>query len=352
MQGLTAHAVAAALGLGMLAGAAEAACNENRVVAVGDTVFSLAQDSYGDHEKWTLIYHANQEALEATTFKLTPGMEIFVPCATLEPVPEAPAVEATAPLPRPEAELVLLTGSNHAPFADKDWPQQGMATELVTAALDLMPSPVPFDIVWDDDWSRHVDPMLAEKQADMGFPWIKPDCAALPAEANCAAFHFSDPLIEVQIMLFVKADEGFDFRSDADVPGKTLCRPKGFFTHDLDRADRGWLRDGLITLVRADSPQACFDLLDRGEVDAVTVNVFLGAITIDEMGLRGRVVPLERPLSTEGLHVIISRAHWRGTTFLYRLNAGLAALKASERYDEIVSRHLAVFWDKMKRGAS
>lgn len=352
MRRMTASAVAVVLGLGLQSSAAEAACNQSRVVEVGDTVFSLAQESYGDHEKWTLIYYANQEVLEAATFKLTPGMEIFVPCATSTTEPEDPLAETTSPLPPPEAEMVLLTGSNYAPFADKDWPQQGMATELVNAALENMPSPVPYDIVWDDDWSRHIDPILAGKQADMGFPWIKPDCAAKPTEASCVAFHFSDPLIEVQIMLFVKADEGFDFRSDADVLGKTLCRPKGFFIHDLDRADRGWLKDGLITLVRADSPQACFDLLTRGEVDAVTVNVFLGAMTIDEMRLRGRVVPLERPLSTEGLHVIISKTHWRGTTFLYRLNAGLAALKASERYDEIVSRHLAVFWDKMKRGAN
>lgn len=351
MRRLTASAVTAVLALGVYSGAARADCNQTRVVEDGDTVFSLAQESYGDHEKWTLIYEANKEALEATTFKLTPGMEVFVPCETATLPPEAAVVEATEPLPRPEAELVLLTASNYAPFADKDWPQQGMATELVRAALENMPSPVPFDIVWEDDRSRHIDPMLSGTQADMGFPWIKPDCSARPTEAMCTGFHFSDPLIEVLVMLFVNADDGFDFQSDADVLGKTLCRPKGYATHDLDRADRKWLEEGLVTLVRADSPQACFDLLTRGEVDAVTVNVFLGADTIDEMGLRGRVVPLERPLSTEGLHVIISKTHWRGTTFLYRLNAGLAALKASDRYTEIVSRHLAIFRDKMKRGA-
>jgi polar amino acid transport system substrate-binding protein len=66
------------------------------------------------------------------------------------------------------------------------------------------------------------------------------------------------------------------------------------------------------------------------------------------MGLRGAVVPLDKPLSVEGLHVVISKKHWRGTTHLYRFNAGLAALKKSDRYAQIVSKHLGEFWDQLK----
>jgi polar amino acid transport system substrate-binding protein len=67
-----------------------------------------------------------------------------------------------------------------------------------------------------------------------------------------------------------------------------------------------------------------------------------------ELGLSERVAALQRPLSIQGMHVIISKKHWRGTTHLYRLNAGLATLKQSDRYNEIVSRHLAHFWTKVK----
>lgn len=341
-------AAAALLSLGIGTSEAAASCNETRQVAVGDTVFSLAQETYGDHEMWTLIYYANQAALEASTFKLVPGSELYIPCA---PGQEQAKADAT-PLQRPDAELVLVTGSNFAPFTDTDWPGKGMVTEVVNAALESTPAPVPYAIVWEDDWSRHLFPILSDKQADMGFPWYKPDCDSTPDNERCANFHFSDPLVEVLIMLFVRQGDGFRFDSDADVLGKTLCRPKGYFTHDLDRAGRRWLSDNLITLVQADTPQACFEALQRGEVDAVTVNVFLGANTIDQMGLRGEVVPLERPLSSEGLHVVISKTHWRGTTHMYRINAGIAALKESDRYNEIVSRHLAVFWDRMRKGTN
>ena len=67
-----------------------------------------------------------------------------------------------------------------------------------------------------------------------------------------------------------------------------------------------------------------------------------------DLGLKGAVEPLKRPLWIEGLHVIISKKHWRGTTHLYRFNAGLQELKKSERYDEIVSKHLGVFWSNIE----
>lgn len=318
------------------------------VVGADDTILTIAETHYGDAEKWTLIYYANQDLLQSRGFNVAPGDALVLPCA---PGQAAQKADAT-PLKRPDAEMVLVTGSNFAPFTDQDWPGKGMVTEVVNAALESTPAPVPYAIVWEDDWSRHLFPILREKQADMGFPWYKPDCASTPENERCANFHFSDPLVEVLIMLFVRQGDGFVFESDADVLGKTLCRPKGYFTHDLDRAGRRWLSEDLITLVQADTPQACFEALQRGDVDAVTVNVFLGANTIDDMGLRGQVVPLERPLSSEGLHVVISKTHWRGTTHLYRINAGIAALKESDRYNEIVSRHLAVFWDRMKTGTN
>lgn len=63
--------------------------------------------------------------------------------------------------------------------------------------------------------------------------------------------------------------------------------------------------------------------------------------------LHGRE-PLDRPLSIAGLHVVISKCHHRGTAFLYRFNAGLAELRTSARYDEIVSRYPGLFWEQLR----
>ena len=326
-----------------------AECGQPREVTTGDTILKLADEAYGDPEKWTLIYYANQAMLDQTGFRITAGMKLMIPCeSAASTAGTAPAADPT-PLQRPEdAEMVLVTGGNYAPFTERGWPGEGMVTELINAALEASPDPVPYEIVWEDDWSQHLFPILNDKTADMGFPWYRPDCAKSPDHERCRNFHFSDPLVDVLIMLFVRSGDGFTFESDADVVGKRLCRPQGYFTHDLDRAGRDWLSTGAITLVQPATPRECFEALTRGEVDAVTLNVFVGAQAIGEMGLRGQVVPLERPLSSESLHVIISKTHWRGTTHLYRINAGLRALRDSARYDEIVGRHLGHFWDQIK----
>ncbi len=325
-----------------LAGWAQQRCNVDYEVKGRDTLFSIAETHYGDIDKWALIYYANQDQLAGSFLELTPGQVLRIPC---------PAGDTTAdatPLRQSGAQMTLLTGGNYAPFTDQDWPGGGLITELINAALELAPQPVPYEIFWEDDWSRHLFPLLDEKRYDMGFPWLKPDCEAEPDNERCANFHFSEPLFLLPIMLFRQRGSDFVYDSDDDIIGKRLCRPKGYFTHDLDRPGRRWLKDGKITLVQADSPDACFALLVTGRVDAVSVNLFLGANKIVELNLRDQVEALERPLSEEGLYVVISKRHWRGTTLLYRLNAGLDALRRSGRYKEIVARHLEIFWQRLE----
>ncbi|MFY0311206.1 ABC transporter substrate-binding protein [Leisingera sp. D0M16] len=320
--------------------AAWAICDVDYVAQPGDTLFSIAETHYGDRERWTLVYYRNQKLLAGAT--VLPGRKLFIPCVTGATAPDA------TPLRRDKAELTLLTGSGYGPFTDRGLPGQGMVTELVNAALELAPAPVSYSVSWEDDWSKHLFPMLDKKEFDMGFPWLKPDCEAEPDNERCANFHFSEPVMTMPIMLFARADSGFDYREDADAEGKTLCRPAGYFTHDLNRAGRRWLDEDKITLVQPKTPADCFRMVAEGKVDAVAVNLFLGANTIVKEGLRDIVVPLEKPLSEEGLHVVISKRHWRGTTHLYRINAGLQKLRGSGRFEEIMSRHLELFWAQLQ----
>ncbi|MEM8653586.1 MAG: transporter substrate-binding domain-containing protein [Pseudomonadota bacterium] len=343
--------VAATLGFGTAA----LACQPSLTVEQGDTLFSIAEEELGDLSLWSLIFYNNPALQSGGLLDLTVGTVLSIPCPNApapaaQPAAQAPTVQ---PDPKPlqqeaEAEIKLVTASNYAPFTDLDWPGQGMLTELVNAAFEATPNPLTYSIEWENDWSRHLFPMLDSKAFDMGFPWFKPDCDGNPSHERCANFHFSDPLVDLVILLFARSDDPLVFEADSDLHGKTLCRPAGYFTHDLDRADRRWLTDGLVTLKQPPTPDDCFAMLIAGEVDAVALNEFLGVQKMFEMGLTEQVAPLSRPVSVEGLHVLISKTHWRGTAHLYRFNAGLAKLKQSDRYNEIVSRHLALFWDQIK----
>lgn len=325
------------------AGAAQAECAPERIVKAEDTIFSIARDELGDAAKWSLIYYTNPQLQNGNGLELAEGAILQVPC----PDAKRARVDAT-PLRQEGAEIRLITGSRNPPFTDLDWPGQGMLTELVNAAFEDSPDAVPYSVTWENDWTQHLFPKLDNAEFDMGFPWFKPDCEAEPSNKLCTNFHFSEPVVDLVMLLFARADDPMPFADDADVVGKTLCRPAGHPTYDLDRADRRWISDGKITLRQPETPTACFEMLIAGEVDAVTVNEFLGVQQMFDLGLTKEVVPLTRPLSVEGLHVVISKKHWRGTAHLYRFNAGLAKLKQTDRYTDIVARHLGLFWDQVK----
>ncbi|EBA04577.1 hypothetical protein RB2150_10846 [Rhodobacteraceae bacterium HTCC2150] len=324
----------------LLPNVASAICGVTYRAQAGDTLFSIAEMHYGSPQKWSLIYYANQASLVGNS--VAGGEQLQIPCP-----PNDLEAEAT-PLKIDDAELKLLTGGGYAPFTDQNLPGGGMVTELVNAAMELTPQPVPYSLTWENDWSKHLFPELNEKKFDMGFPWLKPDCAGEPDNERCKNFHFSEPLMVMPIMLFTRTDSDFTFTNDSDILGRAICRPAGYFTHDLDSPDRRWITDDKIDFVVGDSPTDCFNRVANGEVDAATVNLFLGATTLVEMGLRDQITPQETPVSEQGLHIVISKRHWRGTTFLYRVNTGLSALRDSGRYQEIVSRHLEGFWSLLK----
>lgn len=320
---------------GLLFGQQVAAeCDRVHTVATDDTVFTIAEQYYGDHTRWSVIYDGNQSQLGGQLFQLAPGTQLTIPCAN------GVGVTQVAPLRQnSRADMILQPGSNFAPYAAVDWIALPMVAEIAEAALALMPAPVTYEVRFGDGAgpvATHEGPV-----ADMTFPWLDPACATRPGAAACAEVHLSDPLVETLVMVFADAEAIFPFDGDADLEGLRLCRPVGHPTQDLERPGRGWLSDGPVEIVRADSTGSCFDLLLDGAVDAVTVEQWIGLKTIADRDLRDRVVPLSRPLSVEGLHIAIPRSHWRGTAFLYRVNAGLEALKATGGYDEIVSRHVA-----------
>jgi len=314
-----------------------AECDLTYRVKPGDTLSGLATQHYGAGGQWTLIHHANPDNAAVQNGRLVAGRDIYIPC------PEGKEASRGADGLPGDASLTLVTGGGIAPLVDPDWPEDGVMTELVTAALEMSPVAVPFQIRQEPDRARHLEPLLTQKTYDMGFAWVKPDCAATPEADLCTGFHFSDPVMELPMMLFRLTDSGLVFESDEDLLGKRLCRPAGRAIHDLDRPGRNWVSGGRIVLLRPDSAEACCAALVADEVDAVRLNAFEGASKLVAMGLRGEVVPVERPLSRETLHVIISRTHWRGTAHLYRFNAGLAALRESGRYTEILRRHMTFF---------
>ncbi|SLN58065.1 Bacterial extracellular solute-binding proteins, family 3 [Roseovarius gaetbuli] len=193
-----------------------------------------------------------------------------------------------------------------------------------------------YAIHWVEDWASHLDPLLSNALLDAGFPWYRPDCAAQPDECRCENFLFSDAIFEILILLFTDKARPLAFDADDDLIGKRLCRPAGSFAHDLDRSGRRWLSEAKITLEQPRSVAQCFDLLIQGRVDAVAINEFTGRTALKELTLKDQVESVQtRPLSIQGLHVVVHKSHPQGEAIIALFNQGLAGIKADGTYQHI-----------------
>jgi polar amino acid transport system substrate-binding protein len=349
-------------------------CGNAYVVKDGESLADIAARVYGASQQWTLIFYANQDRLGAKTSILTPGLSLWIPClgsqpqtakTEIPPPPSPSAPQAAASSPADSIKLSpfvrhidLLTADGYPPFTGRSLSNGGMMAHLVSACMDLIKeqSADRFDytMVWINDWAAHLNPLLITRTFDAGFPWVKPDCTKLAdlsqdARYRCQKFLFSDPLYEIFIVLFVRKDSAITFASDDEIAGKTLCLPAGSSTYELDKGGRNWVKDNKVLLLRPQTIEECFRLLDPGTVHAVVTSDLTGKVVIDALGWGDRVKQLQRPLAIGTLHLIVPKNHPQAATVLYYLNSSLAKLRESGEYDKIVDSHLSRYWAARER---
>jgi polar amino acid transport system substrate-binding protein len=358
-------------------GAASAqTCGSEYTVRDGDTLSSVAARAYGNPAQWTLIFYANQDRLGANVSLLVPGLAIRIPCPGGTSGAAAPATTPPATAsqslsgPAPDSQILIssvvrhmetLTADGYPPYTGRALEGGGMLTEVVTTALNIVKveskGKFDFGISWVNDWSAHLNPLLLTRAFDVGFPWARPNCddpqsLSADGQLRCQRFYFSEPLYEVVTTIFVRNDSKITALRGDLISGTTICRPTGYPTSDFDQNGRQWLREGKIKLMRPATVSECFKLLAAGNVDAVAVAELVGRSAAAVEGMGDTVRELDPPLSLTSLHVIVSKAHPYARTMLYYVNSGLAKLRSSGEYDQIVERHIARFWDSQVRPPS
>lgn len=318
-------------------------CGGDYSVKRGDYLSKISNRAYGDPQKWSLIYQANIKVIGDDPNLIMIGDIFRIPCL------DAARMEGNAEIggstPGEGKAVQLLTADNYQPFTHRGLLNDGLVTHLVDSAFAANPDIDDYGIVWVNDWAAHLEPLLSEQVYDMGFPWLRPDCASTPEEMRCRNFAFSEPMFEMLVLLFTHEQRPVQFAADSDIFGKTLCRPAGYYTHDLNKDGRNWLRDGKIELEQPQTVEDCFRMLAEGTVDAVAVNEFTGRTAVRELGMDDDVEIVQtRPLSIEGLHIIVHKSHPDAANLIELANEGLRRLQESGEYDRIVDQHLAQFW--------
>lgn len=332
-------------------------CGGTYVVRPGDSLSLIADRLYRNAAMWSVIHRENIAAIGPSPNAISVGMRLTLSCIDgrptgLEGGREVAAVDTGLVTPvtvRPGTasgrnRINLLTGGDYAPFTDRQWHNGGLITDIVDHAMRKADPERGYAIHWVNDWSAHLDPLLSNALLDMGFPWYLPDCTVMPDIPSCRDFLASDSMFETLMLVFASARNPIRFETDEDIVGKSICRPAGLMTFDLDGEGRRWLREGRIRLVQPRSVEDCFRMVANGEADILSLSEFIGRAAMKELGYEDRITVLPRPLSIVGTHVLVHKTHPQAEELLELVNGGLRAIREDGTYQRIVEEHMTRIW--------
>ena len=119
--------------------------------------------------------------------------------------------------------------------------------------------------------------------------------------------------------------------------GKTICRPSGYATFQLEEND---LKEPNVTLFRPVDPRECFTGLVEGSVDVVALAVGTAEGLMVETSTPDQIVMNADLSQVLTIHALTSKNHPRGQEILAEFNSGLNAIKETGEWFQIVRRHL------------
>ena len=322
----------------------------------GDTLSAIAERVYGSRQAFVRFFDdpRNVQSLGDNPNRISIGDQLYLPpCESsdepLEPLQVQRPVGTGLNLP-----IEIVTGTDFAPFTSEDLPDGGMVTRLVREAFELSDIKNEVNIDFINDWGSHLTILLPKVKYGFGFPWYQPDCdnrdrLSPTMQVRCDLI-WSEPIFSVLVAFYAPAtitDVPQDF---ADLEGKRLCRPTGYFTFDLEQ--RGLVPGENVTLRQPPTVSDCFEALERGDVDFVTINRFTAEKAIAQAGLTGLVAPIDTIVSTQDLHLVAHERNAEALRQMSAFNEGLKRLKESGRFARISSAYFQLHDEEVERLAN
>jgi len=326
---------------------AQATCGETYEVRAGDTLSRIASEAFSDSSRWIDIYDTpgNARTIGSNPNLLKIGMTLSMP-----PCPGVVAGPVEIPESTTEKDpsggfvklIELVTGGDYAPFTDPNADGRGMLTQVVDAALKASDLPNDFRIDFVNDWSAQLKVLLPRGKYDFSFPWFKPDCSdpsKLPENNRIRCdYVWSEPLYDVAIPFYAPVARDTTPTDFADLHGSKICRPAGYFTFDL--ANQGLIDGETITLVQPSTVGECFNALEKGTVDYVSVNLFTAQLALAKEGNLEVIKPLDTMITSMPLRLV---AHKENAEAAYKwmdaFNEGLRRIQENGLMKDIVEFH-------------
>lgn len=306
------------------------------IVKKGDTLGSIAKKHYdGDEYSWPYIYQANRDKLQGASLNNPPaGIEIIVP--DKNEMKEAIGCKIH------KKELCIVTGQEtYAPFSGENLPNGGMITEIVKKVFESLGYKVT--IMYISGWDKVMDETKEIKYAAT-FPWLK-------NKEREKYFLYSSSLYDTLVVPFYRTGKtpfrgrkSDKFENLNDLEGLTLCKPIGYYTHDIDEL----ILTGKIQLKRPETLEDCFKMLIVGDVDIVTESIIVGRkMMMSNPNFHEKIsYETESIISEESNYVIFPKLSARSEILRYKFNQTIKKLEETGELEKIQYEHLKNYFDE------
>ncbi|MGD2073603.1 MAG: transporter substrate-binding domain-containing protein [Gammaproteobacteria bacterium] len=223
-------------------------------------------------------------------------------------------------------ELTVVHSGNWPPYSDQGLPEQGLAVDLVTSALQRAGHRT---LVRVDSLDRILEGGKIGVYDVFATPWY--------SEERDQYLAFSKPYLESRIRFIKRRNKEFEFNDFEDLQGmmigvvKDYAYDDGFNeSRDLIKISERNLIQNLLKLI-----QGRLDLtLDDELVLQYEINRYLP-------NSRKELEMLPKPLAVRGVHIGVSRENPAHAKIVADFNKAIAEMKKDGSYDRIVAKHKA-----------
>jgi|GEM_PF-2131622 len=229
------------------------------------------------------------------------------------------SVSASEPEP-----LIIATGE-FAPYTSSKIDTGGFLVEITMRAFEL--AGVDANEIYLP-WARGF--LGVQKlHFDATFPYIKTPEREL-------TFLFSEPLFPMTVTVFVREEDAHLFHHPEDFIGHSWCLPRTYSASFLTP----YIKKGLMTLIRSSDDKACMEMVSKGRVTAYAMDALFGEqlIKVHPKLFEG-ISRLDWAVVKNTYHLLMSKNHARVKEVLAAFDKGLATLKASPEWQDILQRH-------------
>lgn len=237
----------------------------------------------------------------------------------------AAGVEADAATPRDELPSLRFNVSpnGYPPYLIVE-PEQ--TSGIIWDVMDRISSRLGYRLVARKVPRKRVDQMLLD-----GF--IDATSRAREWTENPEQFLFTDPVVQVEEVLFVPSDTSFEFRQPEDLFSRTLITHLGYYYPELEP----YFRSRHIRRFDVSRDRDMFTYLRYGkQFDAVIADRLVGQWILRKEGLQGQFRISGPPFSRHGLRIMLRR-DWQA--FALAFNRELAHLRENGELEAILANY-------------